>query len=214
MLFLLNGAGVPSVASIVRLSADIVLSPPTAPTNLTASAVSSSQINLSWRDNASDEAGFRIERSPDGTAFAEIATVGANVTTYANTGMTAATQYWYRVRAYNNTGTSGYAGPIPATTLAVPQPQPPSAPTALSGAQKNGQIALAWTDKSNNETGFAIHRSIDDGKSYNQIATVAQNVSTYVDTSPGKSRSVFYRVRAFNTSGNSAFSNTLKVRNR
>jgi hypothetical protein len=214
MLFLLNGTGVPSVASIVRLSADIVSSPPTAPTNLTAAAASGSQINLSWIDNASDEAGFRIERSPDGTAFAEIATVGANVASYANTGLTAATQYWYRVRAYNNTGTSSYVGPTRATTLAAPQPQPPSAPTALIGAQKNGQIALTWTDTSNNETGFAIYRSIDDGKSYNQIATVAQNVSTYVDISPGQSKAVSYRVRAFNTSGNSAFSNTLKVRNR
>ena len=214
MLFLLNGAGVPSVASIARLSADIVPSPPTAATNLTASAVSSSQINLSWTDNASDEVGFRIERSPDGTAFAEIATVGANVTSYANTGLTAATQYWYRIRAYNNTGASSYAGPTSATTLAPPQPQPPSAPTALIGALKSGQIALTWTDTSNNETGFAIYRSTDDGKSYNQIATVAANVSTYVDTSPGTSKFVSYRVRAFNTLGNSAFSNTLKVRNR
>jgi predicted phage tail protein len=213
MLFLLNGAGVPSVASIVRLSADIVPSPPTAPATLTANAASSSQINLSWTDNASDESGFRIERSPDGTTFAEITTVGANVTTFADVGLTASTRYWYRIRAYNNTGPSSYAGPASATTLAPP-PQPPSAPTALIGTLKSGQIALAWTDTSNNETGFAIYRSIDDGKSYSQLATVAQNVSTYVDTGPGTSKFVSYRVRAFNTVGNSAFSNTVKVRNR
>jgi hypothetical protein len=213
MLFVLNGAGVPSVSSIVRLSADLVPSPPVAPVNLTASAVSSSQINLSWTDNASDEAGFRIERSPDGIAFAEIVTVGANVTSYANTGLTAATRYWYRIRAYNNTGTSSYTGPASATTLAASPPQTPAAPTALIGAKKGGQIALSWTDTSNNETGFAIQRSTDDGKSYKQIATVAANVATYVDTSPGRSKFVSYRVRAFNAVGNSAFSNTLKVRN-
>ena len=213
MLFVLNGAGVPSVSSIVRLSADVVPSPPTAPTSFTASAVSSSQINLSWTDNASDEVGFRIERSPDGTAFAEIATVGANVTSDANTGLTAATRYWYRIRAYNNTGASSYTGPTSATTLASSQPQPPSAPTALIGAKNGGQIAISWTDTSNNETGFAVYRSTDDGKSYQQIATVAASVSTYVDTNPGKSKFVSYRVRAFNTVGNSAFSNTLKVRN-
>jgi hypothetical protein len=83
----------------------------------------------------------------------------------------------------------------------------------LIGAKKGGQIALSWTDTSNNETGFAIQRSTDDGKSYKQTATVAANVSTYVDTSPGKSKFVSYRVRAFNAVGNSAFSNTLKVRN-
>jgi hypothetical protein len=58
MLFLLNSAGVPSVAPIVRLSADIVPSPPTAPTNLAASAVSSSQINLTWTDTANNETGI------------------------------------------------------------------------------------------------------------------------------------------------------------
>ena len=179
---------------------------------MTATAASTSRINLSWTDNASNESGFRIERSPDGTAFAEIATVGANATSYANTGLTAATQYWYRVRAYNNTGASSYAGPTSATTLA-PAPQPPSAPNALIGTRRSDGIALAWTDRSNNETGFAIYRSIDGGKTYNQLATVAENVSTYVDTNPGTSKVVAYRVRAFNTVGNSAFSNTVKVQN-
>ena len=75
MLFLLNTAGVPSIARIVRLSNDAIPLP-SAPTNLSASAVSTSQINLSWTDNASNETGFRIERSPDGTSFTEIATRG------------------------------------------------------------------------------------------------------------------------------------------
>ena len=207
-----NGTGTSSYAgptSVTTLAAGVS---PASPTNLMATAASTSRINLSWTDNANNESGFRIERSPDGTAFAEIATVGANATSYANTGLTAATQYWYRIRAYNTTGTSSYAGPISATTLA-PAPQPPSAPTALMGTLQTGRIALTWTDTSNNETGFAIHRSIDDGKTYSEIATVAQNVSTYVDTNPGTSRTVSYRVRAFNAVGNSAFSNTVKVRN-
>ncbi|HVH57146.1 MAG TPA: hypothetical protein VM791_12880, partial [Vicinamibacterales bacterium] len=62
------------------------------------------------------------------------------------------------------------------------------------------------------ETGFSIERS-PDGRAFSQIATVAQNVTTYVDTRPGSSKFVFYRVRAFNLAGNSAYSNTLKVRN-
>ena len=68
------------------------------------------QINLSWTDNASNETGFRIERSSDGTSFTEISTVGTNVTSYADTGLSAATQYWYRVRAYNGSGPSDYSG--------------------------------------------------------------------------------------------------------
>ena len=203
MLFLLNGAGVPSVASIVRLSADIVPSPPTAPTNLTASAVSSSQINLSWTDNASDEAGFRIERSPDGTAFAEIATVGANVTAYADAGLTAATQYWYRVRAYNNTGTSSYAGPASATTLAPPPPPPP--PTNLTAtAASTSRINLSWTDNASNESGFRIERS-PDGTTFAEIATVGANTTSYANTGLTAATQYRYRVRAYNNTGTSSY---------
>ena len=186
---------------------------PAAPTNLSATAVSSSQINLTWTDNASNESGFRIERSADGVTFTEIGVVGSNVTTYASTSLSAATQYWYRVRAYNATGPSAYAGPASATTQPAPPSQPPSAPTGLIGTRQPGRITLTWTDSSSNETGFSIERSLD-GLAFSQIATVPQNVSTYVDTSPGATKFVFYRVRAFNLAGNSAYSNTVKVRNR
>src|SRR6185436_6439139 len=75
---------------------------PAAPSGLTATAVSSTQINLSWTDNANNESGFRIERKTGaGGTYAEIATVGANVTSYSNTGLSAGTTYYYRVRAYN-----------------------------------------------------------------------------------------------------------------
>jgi Galactose oxidase-like, Early set domain/Fibronectin type III domain/Kelch motif len=211
MLFLLNAAGVPSIARIVRLSNDTV-PVPAGPTNLNATAGSTSQVNLSWADNASTETGFRIERSTDGTSFTEIRTVGANVTTDADTGLSASTQYWYRVRAYNGTGRSDYSNSATATT-ASPLPQPPSAPTGLAVTRQFAQFTLAWTDTSNNETGFVIQRSAD-GQVFSQIATVAANVKTYVDTSPGSAKFVYYRVHALNAAGNSAFSNTVKVRNR
>jgi hypothetical protein len=212
MLFVLNAAGVPSIARIVRLNSGAVPTAPAAPTQLSATAVSSSQINLAWTDNASNESGFRIERSADGATFTEIGVVTSNVTTYSDTLLSAATQYWYRVRAYNATGPSAFAGPTSATTMSAP-PSVPSAPSGLSASRQSSQITLTWTDTSNNETGFSIERS-PDGQAFSQIASVAQNVSTYVDTSPGSSKFVFYRVRAFNLAGNSAFSSALKVRNR
>ena len=89
MLFVLNGNGVPSVASIVRVGLG---NPPAAPSNLTATAVSSSRINLAWRDNASTELGVRIERSIDGTTFSELTTVGQNATSYADTVVNPSTQ--------------------------------------------------------------------------------------------------------------------------
>lgn len=94
-------------------------SPPIAPTALSAFAVSASQINLSWTDNASNESGFEIERCTNATCtnFAQIATAGANVTTFSSTGLAKNTTYRYRVRAYNATGNSAYSNIISAKTL-------------------------------------------------------------------------------------------------
>ena len=106
-----NGAGdsgYSNTASATTLAAPAL---PAAPTNLTATAVSRSQINLAWTDNATNESGFKIERCKGSTCtnFTQIATVGANVTTYANTGLTKNTTYRYRVRAYNASGNSAYS---------------------------------------------------------------------------------------------------------
>ncbi|MEN6410289.1 MAG: S8 family serine peptidase [Anaerolineaceae bacterium] len=92
---------------------------PAAPTNLTATAVSKSQINLTWTDNASNETGFYIERCKGSTCtnFVRIATVGANVTSFNNTGLSKGTAYRYRVQAYNAGGTSAYSNIAAATTL-------------------------------------------------------------------------------------------------
>src|SRR2546422_7499372 len=92
--------------------------PPSAPTVLTATPVTGNQINLAWSDHATNEDGFRIEQCQGAgcSAFVEIATVGANVTTYQSTGLTLGESYSYQVRAYNAAGTSGYSN----TATAIP----------------------------------------------------------------------------------------------
>ncbi len=91
---------------------------PNAPTNLTASASSSSRINLSWIDNSTNEAGFQIEQCTGAgcTNFTQIATANANVTSYANTGLKRNTSYTYRVRAYNSSAASSYSNNATAKT--------------------------------------------------------------------------------------------------
>ena len=91
--------------------------PPADPSGLTATAASSSQINLVWTDNADNESGFHVERSADGSSWTEIATVVANVNSFSDTGLTASTTYHYQVVAYNVSGTSGYTNTASAETL-------------------------------------------------------------------------------------------------
>jgi PKD repeat protein len=95
------------------------VTPPTAPTGLTATAVARNQINLSWTDNSNNETGFKIERCKGSscTSFVQIATVGADATTYSSTGLNRNTWYRYRVRAYNAAGNSAYSNTASAKTL-------------------------------------------------------------------------------------------------
>ncbi|MBI3191553.1 MAG: fibronectin type III domain-containing protein, partial [Pedosphaera parvula] len=72
---------------------------PTAPSNLTATTTSFTQITLQWTDASDNEEGFRIERSTNGVDFTEVATTPANTTTYTVDGLSSLTKYWFRVRA-------------------------------------------------------------------------------------------------------------------
>jgi hypothetical protein len=90
---------------------------PAAPTALSASALSSSSIRVSWTDNSNDETGFKIERSlSSSSGFTQVGTVGANVMTYDDAGCDASTTYYYRARAYNSAGDSAYSNVASATT--------------------------------------------------------------------------------------------------
>lgn len=94
-------------------------SPPDDPSSLAASAVSSSAIDLSWSDHADNETGYKVERKAGAGAFAEIASLGANSTSYSDTGLSSLTYYTYRVSAYNTAGSS-YSNEANETTLGTP----------------------------------------------------------------------------------------------
>jgi Chitobiase/beta-hexosaminidase C-terminal domain/Family of unknown function (DUF6298) len=78
------------------------------------------QLNLTWQDNSTNENGFQIERKTgtNGT-YVQIASLAANVNSYLDTGLTNGTTYCYRVRAVNNSQTSGYTNEACGTTAPV-----------------------------------------------------------------------------------------------
>src|SRR5256884_370194 len=119
---------------------------PTAPSNLTATAVSGSQINLSWTASTDDVGvtGYPVERCQGAgcTSFAPIATAGGP--TYSDTGLGANTTYTYRVRATDAAGNlSAYSNVASTTTPAAADTQAPTAPGNLTATAGSGQINLS-----------------------------------------------------------------------
>jgi hypothetical protein len=110
------GQAVTSPLTLASFSGLTVYHSPIAPSNLRATAVSRGQVNLSWTDNSDNEAGFRIGRSINGVNFTLLALVNANVTSYKDMNVEEATKYYYRVRAYNNSGYSAGSNVVSLTT--------------------------------------------------------------------------------------------------
>ena len=172
-----------------------------APSNQTAAMASVTQINLSWKNNAGTVSGFYIERRTGSAAYAQIAAVGANVLTYANTGLTSNTMYTYRVRAYTTQLYSDYSNEASATTTNVP------APTNLTvQAATASLVNLKWQESSSSITGFYIESKIGSG-AYGQIAIEPSTVLTVAVALLTPGTTYTFRVRAYSNLLTSAFSN-------
>lgn len=195
-----------SSANSNQASATTSATPPAAPTGLSATAISSSQINLSWADNANNETSYIVSRATtSGGPYTVIATLAANATSYNNTGLAANTTYFYVVKASNAAGDSANSNQATATTQQIPPPAAPSALTATTVSQT--QINLSWSDNSSNEANFIVARSTTSGGPYTDIATLGANVSSYSNTGLNANTTYYYAVRAVNAGGTSANSN-------
>ena len=185
---------------------------PTAPGSLTATAASSTQVNLAWTvatETGGTIASYLIERCQGAgcTTFAQIGTTAT--TTFNDTGLTGSTSYSYRVRAQDTTSVTGpYSNTASATTSAAT----PTAPGSLTAtAASNTQINLSWTAAT--ETGgtianYLIERCQGAGcTTFAQIGTTA--TTTFNDTGLTGSTSYSYRVRAQDTASvTGPYSNT------
>lgn len=178
-------------------------------TGLGATAVSPSQIELAWQDGSPNETGFEVHRSTTGPngAFALLATTGSNVVNYSDAGLSAATQYCYKVRAFKrsgpNTGYSAFSNTACATTLG-----PPAAPSNTNATPPSSiRVDVTWTDNSLTENGFRLERSAGEAGPWASVAQLGANVTSYSDGNRAAEEQVCYRVIAFNGNGDSGPSN-------
>lgn len=142
-----------------------------------------------------------LERSTNGVDYSGIGDLYPNTTSYNDTGRDANTTYYYRIYSYNVNGESVKAS-ASATTPGVPVPLGPSGLSVI--AVDSYTINLEWTDNSDNETFFQIQRSSTGIEgSFSVIDTVSANVVFYQDSGLSAKSFNYYRIYAFNDSGNS-----------
>jgi chitodextrinase len=183
--------------------------PPTAPSNLTATANGAAEIDLAWTaatDNVSI-ASYRIERCQGAncTTFNQQATTNGTTLTYNDTNLTPQTSYSYRLLATDpSANQSPYSNTATATT--TPDTQPPTAPGTLGAtAVSNSQIDLVWGPATDDTavTGYRIDRCQGGGcTNFSHLVQLTGTQTTYSDTNLSAATSYTYQVRAMDAAGN------------
>ena len=107
------------------VAASAVPTAPQTPNKLTATMLSSSQVQLLWSDPGGFKDGYKIERSLDGVTFTQIAVIGAQQTTYLDADLAPAVKYYYRVRTYTGPSNPAYSNTASVTTSGSPGTAPP-----------------------------------------------------------------------------------------
>ena len=186
-------------------------------------------VSLTFNDNSINETSFVVQRSTDGTTWADVGTIDSpldrpnthGVRTFTDTSSNGSTGYAYRVVAQNSVG---YGGDFPSvtaksTSASVVTVDPPAAPTQLTATASSGpRVTLSFRDNATTEAGFVVQRaSVTNGVTgaFSTIATApprpGTGSTTYVDASVSPSTGYAYRVAATNIAGTSAYSNTATV---
>jgi fibronectin type 3 domain-containing protein len=186
--------------------------PPGTPIGVTATAINATTVVVRWTDNATGEEGYRVERSADnGATWALAALLGPDASGYLNLGLTAATTYLYRVAAYAGELIYPYSPSVAVTTDQLPDYVPP-APTDLTASLVDSKdVALSWTDNSDDELRFDVERSRDGGLTWTLLSILAPNTTGYIDASTGGRTDYLYRTRAVAEFNASPYSNVAAI---
>jgi fibronectin type 3 domain-containing protein len=208
-----GGVWVMQMVAFRAAGSSIDAQPPTAPSALAATALSSTQVNLAWTASTDNVAvtGYRIERcqGPGCATFSQIGT--ATLTSFSDSTATPSTSYSYRIRATDAAANlSLYSNTASATTPGAPDTEAPTTPGGLAATAASAtQINLSWTASTDNVsvTGYRIERCQGTGcSSFAQIGT--STTAAFTDVAAAASITYSYRVRAVDGASNlSGYSN-------
>jgi FtsP/CotA-like multicopper oxidase with cupredoxin domain len=198
-------------------SANTCSTPPTTPGGLTATAISSDQVNLSWSASSSSCTGgvvysiFRSTTSGFTPSSSNQISSGVSGTTFSDTSAAASTTYYYLVEAVNAGGSSPASNQANATTPS--NCAPPTTPSGLAAtATSSNVISLTWgasTASCSSGVTYNVFRSTTNGftpSSSNQISSGVTTAS-YVDSGLAASTTYYYLVEGADTGGTSGASN-------
>ena len=193
-----NGAGL--VASDTATPMSTV---PSTPSGLGTTSTGPTEITLGWTavDGA---ASYQIQRRTNGGAWGSPMDAGSG-TSYTDTGLAPSTTYDYEIRAVNAAGSSGWSGVVTASTTA---PEAPDAVSDLAASASANMISLMWSAPASNGadiTGYDLDVS-DDDSDWSDLATLAATATSYDHMNLGPGTMKYYRIRAMNSVGNSAWS--------
>jgi hypothetical protein len=183
---------------------------PPVPAQLTATPMSPNQVDLTWVDANGAELSFELQRSTT-ARFSSITRVnlGSNITAYSDTGLLHGRTYFYRIRSINAAGSSAFSAVISVTTPQIL----PNAPEGLAISYSLRKVNLSWLDRSDNEQSFVIERSLDDFITIERTFGVGVNIVRAADaTNLIRGATYFYRVKARNIIGDSAYSTVVSIR--
>lgn len=170
------------------------------PTNLVATAISDTEIEITFNDNCTSEDDHRLEMKEGAGAYSEVATIAANVEYYKKTGLTKGSTYTFKVRAKEGISYSGYSNEDSATTISEP-----SAPADLAATDiQDRSLRLTWTGVAN-ETGYKIEKSTTGvwGGEEEEIGKIRADIHEYLVEDLEPSTAYYFRVKAYNAAGDS-----------
>ncbi|MBI3410581.1 MAG: fibronectin type III domain-containing protein [Planctomycetes bacterium] len=188
-----NSAGDSGDSNVASVT--IPLAPP-APTSQKATNVTTTEIDMSWQDNAGNQAGgYRILRAVNHGSFSPTATLPPasqtppSTYTWADTNLSPGTFYEYQIVAYNVSGNSSIAA-VNATTLTL-------APSGVSATPGNAVVTLTWTAPTGAQTYNVYRGTTAGGEGATPLAT-GITATTFVDTAVTNGTTYFYQVTAVN----------------